>query len=101
MYTLRIQTLSFCRVCVETSCLPVIIGKKTCFYKKNPGFSLFLEDLKKSSCGTPELPKVTPPALNMLSSPWHRDDREWQYANFAEIYNYFTKVAMDPGSGGV
>ena len=32
--TLRIQTLSFCHVCVETSCLPVIIGKKTCFYRK-------------------------------------------------------------------
>ena len=81
----------------------MIIGKKTCFYKK-PWVLPFSGGFEKSSCGTPELPKVTPPALNMFSSPWHQDDREWQYANFAEVYNYLRgnrKLCIPPEWRGV
>ena len=60
--------------------------EKDVFLQKTLG-SPFSGGFEKNSRGTPELPKVTPPALNMFSSPWHRDDREWQYANFAEVYN--------------
>ena len=63
-----------------------------------------LEDLKKSSCGTPKLPEVTPSAFTMFSSLWYRDDREWQYVNFAEVYNYLRgnrKLCIPPEWRGV